>query len=227
MLRGGEWRWWKGSVIGISPTEPMFTALGPISSIPERYGCDFIFGADSGLYGVQRKEYNDFVASVMDGRLGKELGQMVSLQQGMLCIEGRPQWTEDGMWLGRTRWSRASHFGYLWGVRARGVWVEYTDSPAETAALVTMWERWVNKPEHGSLVVRGGPPAPAWGKASNVEFQEWMLQSMPGVGAKVAHAIVETLGCPLAWKVGVEELMSVPGIGKVRAEKLIGVFDNG
>jgi ERCC4-type nuclease len=211
----------------ISPTEPLFRTLGHVSSIPETHGCDFMFQARGRLYGVQRKEFGDFVASVMDGRLAKELGQMVQLEQAVLCIEGRPQWTEDGYWVGPTRWNRTAHYGYLWSVRARGVWVEWTEDARETGGLVAAWEHWCNKDTHSALVARSGPPAPAWGTATNEEYVEWVLQGMPGVGPKLAHALVERFsGSPFRWKdeVTVESLTGLKGVGKVKAERLLEVF---
>jgi len=65
----------------VAPTEPMtLKALGTVSLVPEDYGSDFLWASPVfGLVGVQRKEASDFVASVMDGRLDKELAQMKQL----------------------------------------------------------------------------------------------------------------------------------------------------
>ena len=57
----------------ISPSEPAaIRALGTTCDIPERHGCDVLFVAHGGYWGVQRKELKDFVASVNDDRLGKD-----------------------------------------------------------------------------------------------------------------------------------------------------------
>lgn len=175
-----------------------------------------------GWWGVQRKEAKDFLASVHDGRLAKEFLQMKRLHQGVLLLEGSWRWTSSGE-LFQTygfRWTRSSHRGYLWSVRQAGVWVEATDGLSQTVELVPHLATWSNKTEHGSITRRASAPA-SWGAASNRDYQLWILQSLPGVGPKVAAAILDTLGMPLAWTVGELELMSVPGVGKKMARSIL------
>src|SRR5215472_11777188 len=101
----------------ISPTEPAeFRVLGEVSSVPELYGADFLmYGPKIGRVGVQRKEINDFVASIRDDRLAKEVAQLKSLNVGMLVLEGGVEWTNDGSLLStRSPLSRAQFLGTLW-----------------------------------------------------------------------------------------------------------------
>lgn len=214
-------------MILVSATEP--PALRAIASdmrattLPESYGCDFLFSHAGALYGVQRKEIADLVASTRDGRLGKELGQMVSLAGSMIVVEGAVRWTEDGSWLGRAPWSRSQHLGLLWSVQARGVWVNSTADMAGTVELVRSWETWTRKKEHYGLVAR---PAvvPAWGTATNEEYVEWVLQSLPGVGPKRAKDLLRAVGNPLTWRVTRDEIAGVPGIGKKTLDRMWKVF---
>ena len=71
---------------------------GSVTNEPEQFGVDFMWRTDhdNALWGVQRKEISDLIASIPDGRLGMELQQGQRLDYPVLLIEGRPQWTSDG-----------------------------------------------------------------------------------------------------------------------------------
>ena len=74
-----------------SPTEPrsLVAELGKTSGKPEQYGVDFMWMSHGFWYGVQRKQYpNDLEASLNDGRLQKELGQITQLEQAFFVLEG-------------------------------------------------------------------------------------------------------------------------------------------
>src|SRR5215472_4646480 len=63
-----------------SPTEHALMALEPlnVSSIPETHGCDVLTTSPAGFVGYQRKTLPDLSASIIDGRLAKEFGQITS-----------------------------------------------------------------------------------------------------------------------------------------------------
>src|SRR6516162_7072760 len=119
------------SPVLISPTEPaFFRTLGKVSSVPEEYGVDFLFAStEFGLVGVQRKELSYFVASVKDGRLSKELGQMKRLGLAMLVLEGVPKWTIDGLLMSSsTQWRKTQHLGVMWSIQLSNCWTSSTTS---------------------------------------------------------------------------------------------------
>jgi ERCC4-type nuclease len=209
----------------VSPTEPpSLRALGKTSLVPEQYGVDFLFSStEFGLVGVQRKELKDFVASVQDGRLSKELGMMKRLGLAMLVLEGRPTWTNDGLLtLTSTRWSMSQHLGTLWSVQLSGCWTSTTSTAQETSTLISAFMRWTAKPRHIGLESRPGPAADEWGKVGNREWGIHLLQGFRGIGPVQAAAIYDHYrSVPLMWKVGLLDLLDVPGIGNTRAERLL------
>lgn len=219
-----------GGKIWVSPTEPpAIRIIGDVSPLPERYGCDVLWVSErlGGLAGVQRKEIGDLVASVQDGRLAKEMGQMTPLVAKVLVVEGRPRWSTDGVLMldSWTRWDKASHRSLLRSVQNKGVWIEMTEDPADTVGAVLGLKKWLEKERHTALDSRPKPKGP-WGTASDRDWSLHLLQSFAGIGPVQAAAILDHFGkVPLRWEVTVAELLEVKGIGKVRAEGLIAALE--
>ena len=208
----------------VAPSEPRaIKVLGKSSSLPEQWGADILWPDNGGFVGVQRKELSDLIASLHDGRLGREVSQMQRLQVAMLVVEGRPKWSTEGVLLrdhGRP-WSRTTHRALLYSVQARGIWVEQTDDAADTVATVLAFAEWLKKPTHRGLRTRPGPVS-VWGKANDHDWACHVLQGFQGIGPEVASRIVDKFGgLPLKWTVGVGELMEVEGVGPKRAKALI------
>lgn len=215
----------------VAPTEPpLLRALGKTSLVPEEYGCDFLFSStEFGLVGVQRKELSDFVASVLDGRLAKELGMMKRLGLSLLVLEGRATWTNDGLatWTS-SRWRATQHLGTLWSIQLSGCWVITSTTVQETSTLISAFTRWTAKPRHIALESRPGPASDEWGKVGNREWGIHLLQGFRGIGPTNARDIYEHFGSvPLVWTVGLLDLVEVPGIGAVKAERLLDALDDG
>lgn len=211
----------------VAPTEPKpMHVLGKLSSLPERHGADVLLHVAGGVgwVGVQRKEMSDLVASVNDGRLAKEVQQMRAgfLSRAVLVVEGRPKWTLDGALVsGFTNWTRDQHLALLFSVQAEGVWVGGTDDVAGTVSYVRALDGWLRKSKHTALVRRPGPVS-MWGKPTNEDYARHLVMGLPNVGPELARRIVEKFGIPFRWKVGVEDLMTVEGIGKKKAESIWG-----
>jgi ERCC4-type nuclease len=209
----------------VSPTEPpLLRALGKVSLVPESYGCDFLFASPIfGLVGVQRKEIKDFVASVQDGRLAKELGQMKQLGLSLLVLEGRPTWTNDGLLTSTsTQWTVHQHLGTLWSVQLSGCWIASSQELTGTSTLISAFMRWTAKQRHTGLENRVGPLSDEWGKVGSREWGIHLLQGFKGIGPVQAAAILDHFGgLPLQWTVDGLDLQQVDGIGKKRAESLI------
>lgn len=215
-------------MIQVAPTEPaQLKALGEVSSFPETFGCDFLWVGQGMFWGVQRKEYKDFVASVYDGRLARELAQMRQvLSRGgkcLLLLEGEPSWTMEGQWTegrGKNAWGLRAHHSYLFSVQQQGVWVDTSRNLADTADTIRFYQEWSEKPRHSGTSHRPNPVG-VWGKASSREWMIHLLQGFPGVGSATAEAILAKFPNPLVWNVSAEMLMTVEGIGKKTAERLI------
>jgi ERCC4-type nuclease len=204
----------------VAPSEGVvMRRLGPSSSLPERYGADVFFVASGRKHGVQRKATGDFVASVMDGRLHREVAQMTRLDVAVLCVEGRFVWTDEGMWAGPSRWDRFRHRQYLFDLQSRGIWTMETDTVNETAEVCRELERWARKVKHSGPDHRPGPVGP-WGKLTSKDYACHLLQGIDGIGPELAGRIVDAFGrAPIGWTVPPAE-WEVAGIGPERVRKL-------
>jgi len=206
----------------ISPTEPaLLKDLGRVSSTPERYGADFLWASPAGLVGVQRKEINDLVSSLRDGRLAKEIGQWSNLDLPVLIVEGKMQWSTEGYLLSTRQFTKAQLLGVLFSVQMTGAWCLQTETISDTALCVKSLETWLSKDRHGTL--RSRPKAQgAWGSADNREWGIHLLQSFSGIGSEVAGRIYDHFGgVPMEFTCTEEELMDVQGIGRLRAMKMM------
>lgn len=224
----------------VSSTEPLALRklLPPhrLSTMPERFGADVMWNVKGEWWGVQRKTVKDLVASVLDGRLAKEMGQMQQLAGKYLIIEGTLTWTTqhstsgtggDLLTLttsskyGTTNVTRRQLNGIVWSVQNKGVHVEYTRNCPGTAGHLSMLLEWSRKEGHSSLTRRPSP-AGKWGTPSNREYGEWVLQGFPGVGPEIAKNVWEMFGgVPLQWTVDLKELATVKGVGKGKAQTML------
>lgn len=205
-------------IAGSEPAE--LRALGTSTNLPEKYGVDVMWRVKGGYVGAQRKELSDLLASDADGRLAKETQQMQDLAQAFLIVEGRPKWTNDGfMWMqfGRS-WTRKRYQSMLRSVAVKGIVIEETQDLQDTIKRVYELVEWSRKP-HTSLSRRPGPTS-SWGKADNRDYQLHLIQGLPGIGYELAERILDQLGMPFGWCVTREDLLSVPGIGKRKADTI-------
>lgn len=215
----------------VAPTEPhALKKLGTVSSRPERMGVDFLFSAGGQWCGVQRKEISDLIASVHDGRLQREAAQMQGLSKRMLVVEGKLQWTMDGVLMGKgfgRDWTLQMHRGILWSLQDRGIWVAGSDDHNGTASCILHFEAWCKKAKHTALTRRPGPES-LWGSPDNRDFGMHLLMGIDGIGPEMAGAIYDEFGgVPMAWTVGEDDLTRIKGIGKVKAGKLLAALRHG
>lgn len=210
----------------VAPSEPLpLKRLGAVSSVPERYGVDFMWVAQQRKHGCQRKEVKDFVASIIDGRLSKEVGQMAQMDGiRALMLEGKMMWSGDGMWMGPVRWDRFRHRQAIFTLESNGIWVIETASLADTAEAIEELQRWTQKPKHQFAAVRAKATG-QWGNATSREFGLHVLMSFPGVGREMAERIWGHFGhVPLMWTATQEELLAIDGIGPKRADQMMRAF---
>ncbi len=213
----------------VAPSEPaVLRGLGRTLLLPERYGVDFMWGGHGGLAGVQRKEFpSDFLASVTDGRLSKEVQQMQALSVRALVLEGRPTWSTEGMLATSfgEPWSKSAHRRYLASVQAQGVWVFTTDNIDDTISFLGDLRAWTRKPDHKAMTMRPGAKPDRWGRVTSRAWQRHLVQGIEGVGPELAERIIETLGMPFGLRVTEDDLMRVHGVGKKRARQIMRAFE--
>ena len=220
-------------MIWVSPAEPAsvqhaltnayFNGTGFIdvstSTLPEKYGTDFLWRGNGHFWGVQRKTVGDFLASCDDGRLSREVAQLTTMvTMPMLAMEGR---AIPAQYAGRV--TRGGLDRRLLTIQSRGIGVREFRDTTELCAWLVEFYLWSQAEDHETA--RGLPkPTGDWGKVTNAQFQAHILQSLPGVGPKVARKIVEELGCPMRLDATREDLMGVSGVGPRMADKILGVF---
>ena len=210
----------------VAPTEPpVLRALGVTTPVVESWGADYGWAVGGQKVGVQRKAFDDLLASITDGRLQKELVQLQACPVRWLVVEGHPHWTADGWLADGRRWSRKGIRALLWSVQYRWqIGVDWTDDMADTGQWLTEFQHWTQKGMSGltgSTLARRPPPIGKWGTATHAEWGQWLLQSFPGIGPKAAAAIWAHFGgLPLQWTVDEQALQRVAGIGPKRAATL-------
>lgn len=209
----------------VSPTERApFSHLGESSSLPERHGVDFFWVAQGITWGIQRKRFpEDFLSSLSDGRLAKELAQMQTLDRPMILLEGLGTWTNDGYLLDQ-KFHASQLYGWMLSCFfERQVPVFQVRTERDAIFFIDRVEAWSLRKSHHSLSRRPKPKGNMWGTKENRDWGIHLLQSFDGIGPTTAEAIyVHFAGIPLAWTTTVSELTQIPGIGKPTAEKLLG-----
>jgi ERCC4-type nuclease len=212
----------------VSPTERELPALlgGITHSLPEKHGADVLSVTEKGKMGVQVKGFpEDLLASLSDGRLTRELSLLRHLELPVLIVKGfnAAAWTSEGNLLSShgARWTKTAFrnlFRSVWGIF--GIAVEHSADTAETVELIKELDTWFRGTHH-SLLTRPKRYRDSWGQSSKRDIQRFILQGFPGVASVLSEQILQHFGrLPLSWSCTREELMAVPGIGKMRAEAL-------
>ena len=211
----------------VSPTEPgdvvelvaRETGLDFASTaLAEYYGADYLLPSTTGgLIGLQRKTVSDLSASVLDGRLAREVARLCDLDCAALGIDGDLD-AADGL---RHSLPAASLRRAVWEVQRAGIIVANVRGPWEFAKFAADLFDFASRPRHLVLRRRPTPPglAGTWGEP--VKPESWLLQGLPGVGPELAERILEAFGTlPLRWACTEAELRKVRGVGKARAAQL-------
>lgn len=209
--------------IYVSPSEPASLRDYYItSSAPEKYGVDILFATIRGLIGVQRKTPEDFVASVRDGRIGKQTALADELHIKAIFIEGYPIFTSDGEIVNRyARFTANQWYAVLFSLRQDGWWIVQCRDRSDLIHQIELLRRWSIKKRHGSLNVRPGPNRDSWGRTSNRKWGVHVLTSLPGVGQGTAENIYDRFKrVPLRWDELEKDILQVKGVGMQTWKKM-------
>ncbi|MGI2027608.1 ERCC4 domain-containing protein [Endozoicomonas acroporae] len=161
---------------------------------------------------VERKTLTDLAASIIDGRLFRQLSQFCFPYRKVLLIEG----TTDMLCSSGIR--RESIQGALVTVSLYfGIPVLRSMNPNETAAILIMvgrqWSRFRGLMNSAGM---GSRPVPS---KNPVRQTLNMLQCLPGVGSLKARALLQKFGSIEAVLLSsVEELAQTRGIGRKTAQ---------
>lgn len=195
-----------------------------VSSIPEANGCDILVLTKSGIIGFQRKTLPDLFASLQDGRLYYELGQLqcsATVSNAFLVVESRFETTTDGASYTEANISVSTFRSVVAKFAAFGVGYVPTDSTHDTLSACLSISSYLST-GNWKTIHRPKATRNEWGQTTNETYASFLLQSFPGIGPKVAVAIYRHFSCvPLRWTVDATELARVPGVGPKRAEALL------
>lgn len=159
----------------------------------------------------ERKTLKDFSISVIDGRFFKQMTQLASSQlKGVLILEGT---SRDLVSSGVRR--EALQGALIITGLIMGIPVLRAVDPEETARLMVYAARQI------SFIIKGGIQRSGYRPKGKRQRQLFILQGLPGVGAKRAEQLIDRFGSVRnVMNAGVEELLSVEGIGEQTARQI-------
>ncbi len=203
------------------------------SDIPEQKGADILIYSSYGLWGGQRKEVpHDFIASFTDGRMTRatSLMQHSCTFRYMICEGEFKYWPDGTVHLGMirkkeripSRFNRKHINGMLNDIELiKGIMVRWTDDIDDTVAYIRSVVSFLGKGKHLGLYTRPSAQG-TWYVPKAKDIHLWLLQSFPGIGPATADNIINRFGgdIPLRWTCTQEELASVQGLSKKRAQEI-------
>jgi ERCC4-type nuclease len=222
-------------MILISPSEPaeLREALAAASSpLCEEKGADILAPTGKGLLGIQRKEVpSDFLASLEDGRLAKELPLLsrgvdfpVLLLEGVLIYD-----TDDCLRVGGrpTRYKRLAIRRLLRSVFcSHGIYVEHSVGLSETPTVVKELIDYFGH-DHTSLLTRPKLHG-LWGKPTANEQICYFYQGVPGIGVVLAQSLARIFPRPVDLVVAsLDDLKAIPQVGNQRAGRVYRFLHDG
>ena len=214
-------------MIYLSPTEHGLRQLLPdsiISSLCEANGVDVIITTPRGLVGYQRKTLKDLFASLGDGRFAVELGQITTsrlLAYSFLILEyDDSRKTTDGLSYIEAPFTVDQLRTLSLKCILNSVPVLRSNDLADTVHVLLTSSRYIASNREG-LLHRPKPATDTWGRRSNRDWGIHVLQSFPGIGPVTAGAIYDAFGIPFTWSVTQQDLMTIPGVGKTTAVRLL------
>ena len=160
---------------------------------------------------AERKTAPDFLASVFDQRIVKQLQNLKkSFEKPIHVIEGYDLYSQRNVHPNAVRGALASiAVDY-------GIPILWTEEPEETAALLYWIARREQVEEERGLSIR------AQKKIQTLrEQQEFLVAGLPGINSKMAQRLLKKFKTPeKVFKASEEKLRKVEGIGDVMAKKI-------
>jgi len=160
--------------------------------------------------GVERKRAEDFVQSIIDGRLFEQMRNLSeSYERPLLLVEGNSLY-DGGVHENAIRGALASvALDY-------GVPIIWTRDKKDTAALLFLIAKREQLPKNRIFTVKG-KRKPLEGK----ELQEYIVSSLPGIGPMTAKELLKHLkSVDRIFAASENELVDVKGVGKKKARAI-------
>jgi Fanconi anemia group M protein len=173
---------------------------------------DYVLSEDAA---VEYKTVQDFVDSVVDGRLLDQVKSLRQYKKPLVIIEGN-----DDMYAKRKIHPNAIRGMLLTIMLNYNIGVLQTRSAHETAAFMKHLAKREQEESESTYQYHSSKPL------TLEERQEYVVAAMPGVGNKIAKPLLEHFGTIKALvNASVEELKEVELIGEKKAEQLRELFD--
>lgn len=161
---------------------------------------------------VERKTADDFISSIADGRLFRQLEELKeNFRMPLMIIEGNRLFNND----------RKMHPNAIRGALASvtldyGVPIIQTENNLETAEMLIAIAKREQLDRKKNVAVRGRKA-----KRSANEMQEFIISGLPKINRAKAKALLKHFGTPeRIFTASREELMEVGGIGPKLAKKI-------
>lgn len=171
----------------------------------------------SSRIGVERKNVDDFLDSLINGKLFKQISQLRdAYSRPVLILEGENLLTKRNI-------NHNAIFGSLASISVDfGIPVLMTKDEMETADLLNVIAKREQKEDKKSVAIRGEKT-----QMSLKERQQFLIEGLPNVSAVIARRLLNHFGSikDIA-NASEKELMKVPGIGKGIATEIIQVLNS-
>jgi len=166
--------------------------------------------------GIERKEVNDFLSSIVDGRLFKQMLELNEhFEKPVLILEGR------GLFELRDIHENSVRGALLSVCVDHRVPILWAESPLETAKYVAQLARREQIEYDRTVQIRGGKRPD-----SLKERQEYIVAGLPNVGTKLAKNLLKEFGSvEKIFTASETELKKVDKIGEKKAKDIRRVLD--
>ena len=172
----------------------------------------------SSRIGVERKNVDDYLSSLIDGKLFKQIQQLRdAYSRPILILEGDDLLTKRNI-------SHNAIFGSLAAISVDyGVTVFRTKNALETADLMRIIAQREQKDDKKKIAIRGMKK-----KMSTHERQQFLVEGLPNVSAVLANRLLNHFGSIRGIiNASEKELMEVEGIGKNIASEIVRLVNKG
>ena len=166
---------------------------------------------------IERKSLGDFVSSIYDGRIFKQVSELSSkFPRPILLVEGNVADDE------KVAENPTIFYGVLASlITAYGVFTIFTDNYLNSAlAIKLLMEHLADERGKGPLITK-----PIKSQEPSLQ-QLYFISALPGIGMKLARRLLETFKTPKAiLTASIPELAKVEGVGRAKAVKIKKVLE--